>query len=194
MSDGLLHGIESPEDLRELSPDQVEQVARELRAEIVGTVSKTGGHLASSLGAIELLTAIHYVFDTPRDRLVLDVGHQGYPHKMLTGRRRDFDRIGQIDGISKFLRRQESEYDSFGAGHAGTSISAALGMARAMEHQGRDHCAIAFIGDGGMTAGMAFEALNHAGHLNQRCTEYRGYPSKGLGHHRLTADKIQRWQ
>jgi 1-deoxy-D-xylulose-5-phosphate synthase len=168
MSENLLHRIDSPRDLRELRPDQIEQVTRELRDEIVGTVSKTGGHLASSLGAIELLTAIHYVFDTPRDRLVLDVGHQGYPHKMLTGRREDFDRIGKVGGISKFLRRSESEYDAFGAGHAGTSISAALGMARAIEHQGRGNCAIAFIGDGGMTAGMAFEALNHAGHLKQK--------------------------
>jgi 1-deoxy-D-xylulose-5-phosphate synthase len=168
MSEPLLHQIDSPEDLRKLTHEQVEQVTRELREEIVGTVSKTGGHLASSLGAIELLTAIHYVFDTPRDRLVLDVGHQGYPHKMLTGRREAFDRIGQADGISKFLRRLESEYDSFGAGHAGTSISAALGIARAIEHQGRDDCAIAFIGDGGMTAGMAFEALNHAGHIKQK--------------------------
>jgi 1-deoxy-D-xylulose-5-phosphate synthase len=131
-------------------------------------VSKTGGHLASSLGAIELLTAIHFAFGTPRDSLVFDIGHQGYPHKMLTGRRADFDRIGQADGIAKFLRRSESEYDPFGAGHAGTSISAALGIARAIEHQGRGNCAIAFIGDGGMTAGMAFEALNHAGHLKQR--------------------------
>jgi len=168
MSEPLLHRIDSPEDLRKLSPEQVEQVTRELRDEIVGTVSKTGGHLASSLGAIELLTAIHYVFDTPRDRLVLDIGHQGYPHKMLTGRREAFDQIGQAGGIAKFLRRSESEYDPFGAGHAGTSISAALGMARAIEQQGRDECAIAFIGDGGMTAGMAFEALNHAGHLKQK--------------------------
>jgi 1-deoxy-D-xylulose-5-phosphate synthase len=168
VSERLLHRIDSPEDLRKLTREQVQQVTRELREEIVGTVSKTGGHLASSLGAVELLIAIHYVFDTPRDRLVLDIGHQGYPHKMLTGRREAFDRIGQADGIAKFLRRSESEYDTFGAGHAGTSISAALGIARAIEHQGRDDCAIAFIGDGGMTAGMAFEALNHAGHLKQK--------------------------
>ncbi len=164
----LLPGIDAPEKLRRLTRDQVLQVAGELREEIVQRVSRTGGHLASSLGAVELITAIHYVFDTPRDRLVLDVGHQGYPHKMLTGRREGFDRIGKAGGIAKFLRRQESEYDHFGAGHAGTSISAALGMARAMEHQGRDACAIALIGDGGMTAGMAFEALNHAGDLQQR--------------------------
>jgi 1-deoxy-D-xylulose-5-phosphate synthase len=164
----LLPKIESPEDLRRLPRDQVRQVAEELRAEIIERVSRTGGHLASSLGAVELITALHYVFDTPRDRLVLDVGHQGYPHKMLTGRREAFDRIGKQDGIAKFLRRAESPYDSFGAGHAGTSISAALGMARAMQHQGRPNCAIALIGDGGMTAGMAFEALNHAGHVRQQ--------------------------
>ena len=164
----LLPRIQSPEDLRRLPREQVRLVAEELRAEIIERVSRTGGHLASSLGAVELITALHYVFDTPRDRLVLDVGHQGYPHKMLTGRREAFDRIGKEDGIAKFLRRAESPYDSFGAGHAGTSISAALGMARAMQHQGRPHCAIALIGDGGMTAGMAFEALNHAGHVRQQ--------------------------
>jgi 1-deoxy-D-xylulose-5-phosphate synthase len=166
---GLLDQIESPDDLRKLTPEQVVTVTEELRTEIIQRVSRTGGHLASSLGAVELLTAIHYVFDTPRDRLVLDVGHQGYPHKMLTGRREDFDRIGKEGGIAKFLRRSESDFDAFGAGHAGTSISAALGMARAMQHQGHgDRCAIAFIGDGGMTAGMAFEALNHSGHLQQK--------------------------
>jgi 1-deoxy-D-xylulose-5-phosphate synthase len=164
----LLPEISSPEDLRRLSREQVRTVTEELRAEIIERVSRTGGHLASSLGAVELITALHYVFDTPRDRLVLDVGHQGYPHKMLTGRREAFDRIGREDGIAKFLRRSESPYDCFGAGHAGTSISAALGMARAMQHQGRANCAIALIGDGGMTAGMAFEALNHAGHVGQK--------------------------
>ena len=164
----LLDLIESPADLRRLPRDKMKDVAAELRAEIVDKVSRTGGHLASSLGAVELLTALHYVFDTPTDRVVLDVGHQGYAHKMLTVRRRGFDRIGQADGIAKFLRRHESTFDHFGAGHAGTSISAALGMARALEHQGRPGVAIALIGDGGMTAGMAFEALNHAGELRQR--------------------------
>jgi 1-deoxy-D-xylulose-5-phosphate synthase len=164
----LLHSIASPADLRRVPRERIEQVAEEIRQEILERVSQTGGHLASSLGAVELITAIHYVFDTPRDRLVLDVGHQGYPHKMLTGRREDFDRIGQDGGISKFLRRSESEYDHFGAGHAGTSISAALGMARGKVHQGEDGLAIALIGDGAMTAGMAFEALNHAGHLEQK--------------------------
>jgi 1-deoxy-D-xylulose-5-phosphate synthase len=163
----LLHEIDCPADLRRLPRERVEQVAAEIRQEILENVSQTGGHLASSLGAVELITAIHYVFDTPLDRLVLDVGHQGYPHKMLTGRRRGFERIGQEDGISKFLRRSESEYDHFGAGHAGTSISAALGMARGKRHRGEGGVVIALIGDGAMTAGMAFEALNHAGHLRE---------------------------
>ena len=166
--DRLLDTIQSPADLRRLPAERVEQVAREIREEILERVSKTGGHLASSLSSTELITGLHYVFDTPHDRVVLDVGHQGYPHKMLTGRRMDFDRIGQPGGIAKFLRRHESEYDAFGAGHAGTSISAALGMARAAQHLGEDRTAIALIGDGGMTAGMAFEALNHAGHLQQK--------------------------
>ncbi len=164
----LLYEIERPSDLRKLPREQVEQVAHEIREEILKRVSQTGGHLASSLGAVELITAIHYIFDTPTDRLVLDVGHQGYPHKMLTGRRADFDTIGQRGGMSKFLRRTESEFDHFGAGHAGTSISAALGMARAKFHQGEDGVVIALIGDGAMTAGMAFEALNHAGHLEEK--------------------------
>jgi 1-deoxy-D-xylulose-5-phosphate synthase len=164
----LLYGIERPSDLRKLPRDKVEQVAGEIRQEILERVSQTGGHLASSLGAVELITAIHYTFNTPNDRLILDVGHQGYPHKMLTGRREDFDTIGLRGGMSKFLRRTESEYDHFGAGHAGTSISAALGMARAKFHQGEDGVVIAMIGDGSMTAGMAFEALNHAGHIAEK--------------------------
>jgi 1-deoxy-D-xylulose-5-phosphate synthase len=164
----ILDGIASPEDLRRLPRESMAQVATELRQEIVERVARSGGHLASSLGAVELITAIHAVFDTPRDRLVLDVGHQGYAHKMLTGRREGFERIGQEGGIGKFLRRSESPFDHFGAGHAGTSISAALGMARAFQHRGVDQCAIALIGDGGMTAGMAFEALNHAGDLKQK--------------------------
>ena len=169
MSEGrLLNGIDGPADLRKLPREKVEQVADEIRSEILERVSQTGGHLASSLGAVELITALHFVFETPKDRVVFDVGHQGYPHKMLTGRRSQFESIGQLDGISKFLRRSESPYDTFGAGHAGTSISAALGMARGMRHRGEDALAIAFIGDGAMTAGMAFEALNHAGHLQEK--------------------------
>jgi 1-deoxy-D-xylulose-5-phosphate synthase len=166
-ADRLLHQIESPADLRALPREEIERVADEIRLEILEHVSQTGGHLASSLGAVELITAIHYVFDTPTDRLVLDVGHQGYPHKMLTGRRVGFEQIGQDGGISKFLRRSESQFDHFGAGHAGTSISAALGMARGKLHRCEDGVVIALIGDGAMTAGMAFEALNHAGHLKE---------------------------
>ena len=159
MSDAkLLPGIHSPADLRAIPREELGRVTEELRDEIVQCVSKTGGHLASSLGAVELITAIHYVFDTPDDRLVLDVGHQGHAHKMLTGRREQFDRIGKAGGIGKFLRRAESDYDAFGAGHAGTSISDALGMARAMRHQCRAHVAIALVGDGGLTAGRAFAA------------------------------------
>jgi len=165
-SERLLHSIDCPADLRKVPREQLERVATELRQEILENISQTGGHLASSLGAVELLTAIHYTFDTPTDRLVLDVGHQGYPHKMLTGRRTSFDSIGQEGGISKFLRRSEGEYDHFGAGDAGTSISAALGMARAKHHKGDPGYTIALIGDGAMTAGMAFEALNHAGDLS----------------------------
>jgi 1-deoxy-D-xylulose-5-phosphate synthase len=168
MSERLLDQIASPEDLRRLPREQVAKVAEELRAEIVDRVSRTGGHLASSLGAVELLTGLHWVFDTPQDRLVLDVGHQGYAHKLLTGRREGFDGIGKQGGIGKFLRREESRFDHFGAGHAGTSISAALGIARAKQHLGEPGLAIALIGDGGMTAGMAFEALNHAGMLKQK--------------------------
>ena len=164
----LLDLIDNPADLRRLPREKLPEVTAALRAEIVEKVSKTGGHLASSLGAVELITALHYVFDTPEDRLVLDVGHQGYAHKLLTGRRGEFERIGQEGGIGKFLRRHESSFDHFGAGHAGTSISAALGMARAFQHQRKNQFAIALIGDGGMTAGMAFEALNHAGDLRQR--------------------------
>jgi 1-deoxy-D-xylulose-5-phosphate synthase len=168
MSERLLDRIESPADVRALPREQVEALCCELRDEIVQRVAKTGGHLASSLGAVELITVIHHVFDTPTDRLVLDVGHQGYAHKLLTGRRGVFDRIGKEGGIGKFLRREESRFDHFGAGHAGTSISAALGIARAKQHRGGAGFAIALIGDGGMTSGMAFEALNHAGELQQK--------------------------
>jgi 1-deoxy-D-xylulose-5-phosphate synthase len=168
VSGRLLDRIHSPADLRALPREELSQITTDLRAEIVERVSRTGGHLASSLGAVELLVALHAVFETPRDRLVLDVGHQGYAHKMLTGRREGFERIGKEGGIGKFLRRSESAYDHFGAGHAGTSVSAALGMARALQHRGEDGIAIALIGDGGMTAGMAFEALNHAGELQQK--------------------------
>ena len=167
MDDTLLDSIQAPSDLRALPAAALPQVAAALRDEIVSQVSRSGGHLASSLGAVDLLVALHHVFDTPRDRLVLDVGHQGYAHKLLTGRRADFARIGKEGGPAKFLRRAESPYDDFGAGHAGTSISAALGMARGLRAAGEDAFAVAVIGDGALTAGMALEALNHAGHLKQ---------------------------
>ncbi len=167
MNTTVLDAINEPADLRALPADTLVQIAAALREEIVAQVAVSGGHLASSLGTVELLVALHYVFNTPRDRLVLDVGHQGYAHKLLTGRRAGFARIGKADGPAKFLRRSESPFDAFGAGHAGTSISAALGMARGLQASGEDACAIALIGDGGLTAGMALEALNHAGHLKQ---------------------------
>ncbi|MFQ5514147.1 MAG: 1-deoxy-D-xylulose-5-phosphate synthase [Myxococcota bacterium] len=161
----ILDQIESPADLRRLPPERVGEVAHALREEIIEVISKTGGHLAASLGAVELAVTLHYIFDTPRDRLVWDVGHQGYPHKMLTGRRKDFPSIGKRHGIGKFLRRSESEFDVFGAGHAGTSISAATGIAQAIRMRGGSEQVIAVIGDGALTAGMAYEGLNHAGYV-----------------------------
>ena len=143
----------------------MEQVANELRSYLIHTLAGCGGHFAAGLGTVELTTALHYVFNTPDDRLVWDVGHQAYPHKILTGRRDELATIRQKDGLSPFPKRKESEYDTFGVGHSSTSISAALGMALAAQAQGLDRKAVAIIGDGAMTAGMAFEALNHGGHL-----------------------------
>ncbi len=161
----LLEQIVTPEQLRELSPEQLPTLAEELRHFLLESVSQTGGHLSSGLGAIELTIALHYVFNTPSDRLVWDVGHQSYPHKILTGRREQMATIRQHNGLSGFPKRTESPYDAFGVGHSSTSISAALGMAVAAQHAESDRKSIAIIGDGAMTAGMAFEALNHAGHL-----------------------------
>ena len=162
----ILDGIDSPADLRLLPPERLPEVALALRNEVIELVSKTGGHLAAGLGAVELATVLHYVFDTPRDRLIWDVGHQGYPHKILTGRREGFMTIGQKNGIGKFLRRHESEYDVFGAGHAGTSISAATGIAEAiLRLKGEPQRVLAVIGDGALTAGMAYEGLNNAGYM-----------------------------
>ncbi|TDJ09982.1 MAG: 1-deoxy-D-xylulose-5-phosphate synthase, partial [Deltaproteobacteria bacterium] len=132
----ILDRIACPADLRAFPPEQLGEVAQALRQEIIAVISKTGGHLAASLGAVELAVALHYVFDTPADRLIWDVGHQGYPHKLLTGRRELFPTIGKRDGIGKFLRRKESPYDVFGAGHAGTSVSAATGVAEAIRRRG----------------------------------------------------------
>ncbi len=162
----LLSTINSPTDLRQLDREQLSILAEELRAFLVESVSKTGGHLASNLGVVELTIALHYVFNTPEDRLVWDVGHQTYPHKILTGRREAMAKLRKENGIAGFPRRTESIYDTFGTGHSSTSISAALGMAIAARQAGLDRHSVAIIGDGAMTAGMAFEALNNAGDMD----------------------------
>ena len=162
----LLNRINSPADLRTLDRKQLKQLAEELRTFLIESVSKTGGHLASNLGVVELTIALHYIFNTPDDRLVWDVGHQTYPHKILTGRREQMQSLRKPQGIAGFPRRAESAYDTFGAGHSSTSISAALGMAVAAKNAGLERRAVAIIGDGAMTAGMAFEALNNAGDMD----------------------------
>ncbi len=164
----LLDRVKTPADLRRLPESDLHQLADELRKETVSAVSVTGGHLGAGLGVIELTVALHYVFDTPRDRLVWDVGHQSYPHKILTERRDRIRTLRQPGGISGFTRRAESEYDPFGAAHSSTSISAALGMAVARDLDGGENNVIAVIGDGAMSAGMAYEAMNNAGHLKSR--------------------------
>src|ERR687898_58446 len=160
----LLESINSPADLRRLSVQDLPTVADEIRKYILETMSRVGGHTGASLGAIELAVALHYAFDTPSDRLVWDVGHQAYAHKILTGRRDALPTIKQYGGISGFLRRDESEYDTFGAGHASTSLSAALGMAVARDKRGEDHHVVAIIGDSSLAGGMAMEAGQQAGH------------------------------
>jgi 1-deoxy-D-xylulose-5-phosphate synthase len=162
----ILARIESPDDLRELDEDELPELASELRDFLLQSLSKTGGHLASGLGSVEITIALHYLFDTPKDRLIWDVGHQCYPHKILTGRRDQMAGLRQKGGLSGFPKITESEYDHFGAGHSSTSISAALGMAIAAKSQGLDNKTVAIIGDGGMTAGMAYEALNHGGAID----------------------------
>ena len=152
----LLKTINDPVELRKLERSQLHQLAAELRAFVLDSVSQTGGHLSSNLGTVELTIALHYVFNTPNDRIVWDVGHQTYPHKILTGRREAMGRLRMLDGISGFPRRSESVYDSFGTAHSSTSISAALGMAAAAKLKGEDRRAIAVIGDGAMSAGMPF--------------------------------------
>ncbi len=161
----LLRSIDSPQQLRLVPESTLVKLAGELREFLIETVATTGGHLSAGLGTVELTIALHYIFNTPEDRLVWDTGHQGYPHKILTGRRERMSTVRQLDGLSGFLKRDESPYDTFGAGHASTSISAALGMAIAAEREGADRRVVAVIGDGALTAGMAFEALNHAGDL-----------------------------
>ncbi|MEX0751929.1 MAG: 1-deoxy-D-xylulose-5-phosphate synthase [Xanthobacteraceae bacterium] len=164
----LLDQVHKPEDLRQLAVEQLPQVAAELRQETIDAVAATGGHLGAGLGVVELTVALHYIFDTPRDRLVWDVGHQAYPHKILTGRRERIRTLRQGGGLSGFTRRAESEYDPFGAAHASTSISAGLGMAVARDLEGKPHNVVCVIGDGAMSAGMAYEAMNNAGAMNSR--------------------------
>jgi 1-deoxy-D-xylulose-5-phosphate synthase len=163
MTTPLLPTIQSPADVRRLAMPELRQLAKELRDFVLHSVSQTGGHLSSNLGTVELTVALHHVFNTPHDRLIWDVGHQTYPHKILTGRRDRMHTLRQLGGISGFPRREESEYDTFGTAHSSTSISAALGMAMAAKLKGEDRKAVAIIGDGAMTAGMAFEAMNNAG-------------------------------
>jgi 1-deoxy-D-xylulose-5-phosphate synthase len=161
----LLDNVNSPEDLRRLPESSLEQVAAELRQFLLASVSRSGGHFAAGLGTVELTVALHYLYNTPEDRIIWDVGHQAYPHKILTGRRDRMHTVRKKDGVSPFPKREESPYDAFGVGHSSTSIGAALGMAIAARAMGGKRRAVAVIGDGGLTAGMAFEALNHAGDI-----------------------------
>ncbi len=163
----VLPHVNSPADLRKLTIPELNQLAREIRQFLIDSVSRTGGHLGPGLGAVEIAIAVHYVFDTPRDRVIWDVGHQAYPHKILTGRRDRFHTLRQLGGISGFLKRTESEYDVFGAGHASTAVSAALGVATARDLSGENYKVVAIVGDGAMTGGMAYEAMNNAGLLRK---------------------------
>src|SRR5207248_4112316 len=165
---GLLEHIDTPADLRKLDRSQLPQLAQEIRDRIIEVVSKIGGHFGGNLGIVDLTLALHYVFDTPRDQLVFDTGHQSYPHKLLTGRRDTFRTIRQHNGISGFCKREESEYDVFNAGHASTSISAALGIAVARDFRKEDYRVVAVIGDGALSGGLALEGLNQAGHLKRK--------------------------
>ncbi|MDR1922093.1 MAG: 1-deoxy-D-xylulose-5-phosphate synthase [Candidatus Adiutrix sp.] len=164
----LLDRIDRPEDLKKIAREDLPRLAEEIRGEIIRVVSQNGGHLASSLGAVELIMALHYVFNAPRDKIIFDVGHQAYAHKLLTGRRKDFEALRREGGLSGFPRRAESVYDAFDAGHSSTAVSAALGLAVARDLAGEEHVVAAVMGDGSMTGGMAFEAMNHAGALKKR--------------------------
>ena len=160
----ILDRVQSPIDLRELTPDELRQLCDDIRARLIDVCSRTGGHIGAGLGVVELTVALHYAFETPRDQLVWDVGHQGYPHKVLTGRNQDLETLRQEHGVSGFLKRSESEYDAFGAGHAATSISAALGIAAGRDVLHEDFKVVAILGDGSLTSGLAYEGLNNAGH------------------------------
>src|SRR3989338_1069368 len=163
----LLDRIESPKDLRSLTRQELQRLGDEIREEIISVVSKNGGHLGPNLGVVELALALHYVFDSPKDKIIWDVGHQSYPHKMITGRNKDFATLRQYKGISGYPKISESRHDSFGTGHSSTIISAALGMAVARDLRNEDFKVIAVIGDGALTGGMSFEGLNQAGHLQK---------------------------
>src|SRR3954465_10075147 len=164
----LLDTINSPHDLRKLDRKQLHELAGEMRPRIIEVVSKIGGHFGGNLGIVELTLALHWVFDTPRDQIVFDTGHQSYPHKLITGRRESFPTIRQHGGISGFCKREESEYDVFNAGHASTSISSALGIAVARDFRKEDYRVVAIIGDGALSGGLALEGLNQAGHLKRK--------------------------
>ena len=168
MKNKLLDNINYPSDLRKLSKNQLDQVSKELRSELINVVSETGGHLGAGLGVVELTVALHYVFNTPKDKLVWDVGHQCYPHKLITGRRDRIRTLRKGGGLSGFTKRSESEYDPFGAAHSSTSISAGLGMAVARDLKKENHNVVCVIGDGAISAGMAYEAMNNAGSMNAR--------------------------
>src|SRR5271169_1427385 len=163
----FLEKIDSPDDLKKLGQEDLRKLAEELREIIVRTVSINGGHLASSLGVIELTLALHYVFNSPIDKIIWDVGHQSYSHKLITGRRERFHSIRKENGISGFPKREESVHDAFNTGHSSTSISAALGILEGRDKKGEDFKVIAVIGDGALTGGLALEGLNHAGHLKK---------------------------
>ncbi|MCB1159369.1 MAG: 1-deoxy-D-xylulose-5-phosphate synthase, partial [Leptospiraceae bacterium] len=164
-----LNNIQFPEDLRKYEVKELPEICREVREYIIDTLSGVGGHFASNLGAVELTVALHYVYNTPRDRLIWDVGHQTYPHKILTGRREKLKTVRKYGGISGFPKREESEYDLYNTGHAGTSISQLIGEAIARDMVGEDYKCVAIIGDASMATGMALEAMNHCGHVKPSC-------------------------
>ncbi len=168
MTEKLLDKINYPADLRQLKKNKLEQVSKELRAELIDVVSETGGHLGAGLGVVELTVALHYVFNTPQDKLVWDVGHQCYPHKIITGRKNRIKTLRKGGGLSGFTKRSESEYDPFGAAHSSTSISSTLGMATAKRLSNDNNNVVAVIGDGAMSAGMAYEAMNNAGAMKSK--------------------------
>src|ERR1700733_271390 len=163
----FLKNIDTPEDLRKYPVCDLRAISADVRQYLIDTISQTGGHFGAGLGVVELTVALHYALDTPRDKIIWDVGHQAYPHKIITGRKDRLNTIRKKDGLAPFLKREESEYDVFGAGHASTSISAALGIATARDFLGEDYKVAAVIGDGSMTGGIAYEALNNCGMLKK---------------------------